>query len=307
VGAIVILLLGRQAITSLFKGPREIGGEDIASLGFWEEMAFQDDWVKIRADGSEFAANAFTGQDEFEKTVNYYLLKTRAGTLVVSSKGDHAPTMPVAGVLKDPDANVRQLMGKGVLVKGSERLVPWMLDEGDESLLGVFVLLAMVPAMIAAWNLWKGVRRMLDPGKHPAMRVLARSGPAEEIAVAVDAEHQAGGEKIGRIEMTRSWLIERGVLKVRFFYLGDVVWIYKYVLQGRLKHCFMTMHDRHGKLVRLKLKEAKVDELLGRVREVVPWALSGYDKEWAAQWKKNQAAFVATVEERRKAYMAGQG
>jgi hypothetical protein len=128
----------------------------------------------------------------------------------------------------------------------------------------------------------------------------------DPLGVAVLAEREAenprfkaGGWALGDTYLVQSTTFTFDVLRVR-----DLLWAYKkitkhsvnFIPTGRSYEAILTCYG--GRAV-VKAKEKVVDAILTFAHQRAPWAVIGYSDELAGLFNKQQAEFVAAVEQRR--------
>ena len=202
-------------------------------------------------------------------------------------------------------------------------VLPFVLAEGDPR-----IFLWIVFALLAAGTCWLGyltvrsLRRALDPGLHPALARLAADGHFPKVAAQVESELAAADAVRfrGRV-FTRSFVVDGRFARFDVRRWRDVVWAYRestqhhdwFIPAGKTHE--LRIHFSDGARMVCKTNwsfgkaasEESVDEALRLVSVRAPWAVAGFDQgaHWA--WRKDRAALVDAVAQRRAEIDAADG
>jgi hypothetical protein len=160
---------------------------------------------------------------------------------------------------------------------------------------------------LSLWGLLLVIRRTSDPASHPVLKALARFGPLDFVTSRIEAEMAGEHQKIGKLNLTNSWVVyeDRANLKATRF--EDVTWIYKHITTQRYygipisKTYTAMVYDRHGAKLELVggRKEQPTDEMLRAIAGRAPWAVMGFSHELDQAWKKDRNGFLAAVDRRK--------
>jgi hypothetical protein len=284
-------------------GPSAITIDDIASL----QSSWQAPSAFVRVDFARFdnwRVNVTGGRDHLN---DFYYAARAPGDRYVIVKTDtqDLPASLVGGL-----RSVQWAIESNVLEEFSRKVrgtaAPVMLDASDHTP-GVFVplLIAASLLILSAWQARKELREARDPAKNGMLRQLAKVGDVEEMALAVDAEVSEGLTSVGRLRMTRSWLIERNWFRTDLLYLGDVAWAYRYDAGNpgedlKVSGPAIVMYDFAGSRRTHRLPAREVEQLLAELRTRLPWVIVGFEAELLARWQKDPKEAFADVQERKR-------
>jgi len=246
----------------------------------------------------------------------FRLLKTGKGVLLMKTPSGE-PNDKFTGSLEKIPGDVQSKIVDGI---SSSRvrtaMLPFMLDATGFRAIGIFGLIVFVPlGLLAAYNLFKASRRSADSSQHPIVKSLQRYGDPEQLAAAIDAEcaNNNNCTRMGTLTITDSWLMQKSTYGLALRRLDDVVWLYRQVTQHRTngvptgKTHSARIRDRNGGMINVQLKEQQVVELLQRLSQRVPWAITGFDKSLEKTWTSDRQAIIAQVDQRRQQFLAQAG
>ncbi|HVU12424.1 MAG TPA: DUF6709 family protein [Phototrophicaceae bacterium] len=186
-------------------------------------------------------------------------------------------------------------------------LLPIMLDTSDFHVAAYVALVLMAVGIILGLALLiVGTRRMIDPSSHPIMKSLARYGDSQAISDEINRELAANPTKLGKtVALTPHWLVSQGTTYFKAARLRDIAWMYENITRHRTYGITTRrtyegyVYDRYGKLTNFAAKEQQVQDGLRAIAQAAPWAVMGYDAQYAEMWRKNRDQFLATVDQRR--------
>jgi hypothetical protein len=162
---------------------------------------------------------------------------------------------------------------------------------------GYLMTLALLVGLgLGLWNIVKALRRISEPGQHPALEQLRRYGPPQEVAMAISAD--LGGAppvKLGRVTLGNRWLTYESMFGVQTVPLGALVWIYHKV--QKIHMAVLVMEQ--GKPLEIPLKQQEAQALLTEIARRVPWVIAGYSPEIEKIWRSSPGQLVQAVAERR--------
>lgn len=130
----------------------------------------------------------------------------------------------------------------------------------------------------------------------------------------IDAETASPDQfaRVGKVVITKSWLLVPKTYGLTIRRLGDAVWAYKSMTQRRVNGiptgkthaavCYFT--DGTMETVPARTERA-AEELVMAIQQRAPWLLVGYDPQVESLWWLKRGEVLATLEERRK-HLVGQ-
>jgi hypothetical protein len=239
-------------------------------------------------------------------SASYFALLIDHRFLIVKSPS--SPPLTVAGALAPIAPDTASHLFKGLTPQQiEERAYPFELDTqgfrtpGYWALGGAaFFLLLLVRFARPA------LARFQDPEKHPVMKRIAKWG--DRISISSELEREAenpAAQKYGGCILGEKYLIHRSYYTIDVARFEDLLWAYKKILKKR--HTFIPVGtDYHAVMIfygvskEIQAKEKQVEEMLQFASQRAPWAVIGYNDQIATYYKKQQAAFCAAVEQRRR-------
>jgi hypothetical protein len=250
------------------------------------------------------------------KTVNttYFALVLDKRLMLVEIDGDQqADTMPpsLTGWLEDITNDEKTKIIQDIEteypdLKGS--FLSFKLQTGDFRTSGIIGLI--VGAIVLGFCLWgivAVIRYSIDPEAHPILKALARFGPLDFVTHQIETELSAPHTTLGQLHLTGNWLVFAAKSSLSATRYADVVWFYKHITTQRYygipisKTYTAMLYDRYGAQISMIAgrKEKAADEMLHAIYERAPWAVAGFTKDIETAWKKDRAAFLAAVEQRK--------
>lgn len=185
--------------------------------------------------------------------------------------------------------------------------LPIMLDTtGDEFGWYIGTGALIIIGLLSLWGVFAFIQRSGDVSKHPILKKLSRFGNVDVIISDIENELGAGKENpVGKLRLTRNYLVHTGTGKFEAMPYNSVAWVYKMVNQGRYGKTFQAhIYDDTGTQLVLTDKEQNVNAMLQAVAARAPWAIAGFSEEIKTAWNKDRQNFLAEVENRRRQTMA---
>lgn len=293
-------------------GPIDISGEDISALGgstslynravsgldmddtfYYEETIDEDTGRQVRID-------AYFGALEVGKDV---WILVRHPEEINTREEDYIGTLqPVSGTVT---REVYELAQDEMRIE----FLPVMLDTtGDEVMWYVGTAILVVTAIASLWGVFTFIQRNNDPTKHPIMKKLSRFGDAEQFVGDVERELSSGADKVGKLSLTRNYLVQEQSVGVNAMPYNKVAWLYKFIRSGRYgtKTYEAHINDVTGYEIVVIAKEDEVNQMLNAIAVRAPWAIAGFSDDIKRTWNKDRQSFISQVEKRRKEHLAQQ-
>jgi hypothetical protein len=315
-----LLLLAVPAVTAAFSykwaynvffGPFPIQASELEKVqdlgGRWEN------YFTVKADPGLPALD--TGAREGTKkkgmTTKWLVLPAGRRLLFVQAPIGHEGDEYVGYLapLRDADKDlINQLDGKSPGLKRT--LLPYKLNS-EYGYRGQFAAMAgvlVVPFLLGAlWVFGVFLLRRLAPDRHPVLRALAPYGEPGEVRKQIEADFDGPTLRIGRLQLTRDWLLSVRSWGLDVARVEDVVWAYKRVVRGEGASISAMICTRQGATFGIQGKDKDVDAMLKVLTECVPWALFGYDPRLDTFWSSEPQKLAAIVDERRRQFQAAPG
>jgi hypothetical protein len=188
-----------------------------------------------------------------------------------------------------------------------ENLVPLVFDTidkefnwyGDAAVLLVLLLGGL-------WGVVTFFQRNANPKNHPTLKKLATYGDVDKVIDSIDKELGSMPEEVGKLKLTRNWVVQSSGSTFEAIPYRDVVWAYKMIQTGKYntKTYYAHIGDKHGKMLAILAKEEQVNQMLQAVMSHAPWAFAGYNDELKKAWDKDRQQLVTAVEQRKAQYDA---
>ena len=320
--ALIVVVFAVAALSSRYllnfvTGPYDIPRDDVLNLT--EPGTLQRYWVTIQGDETidtgvqEVTTRTYAGAPIGESVTASYvalLLDDRMLLVRVRTAYTVTDTLFSGALVAMPADEQREIIDEIVEeVPDLEGVfLPVMLDTEPFRAMGFIGLAIGIPVLlIGLFNVFRALRRSLNPGAHPAMQALKAYGPAQSVAALLDAEASGPGvTRAGQATVTPNWLIKTTPLSLDVVRLDDLAWIYKKVTTQRVyfiptgKTFAAILRGQKGKLVEVAGKEDEVTRVLQAVAHRVPWVFAGYSAEMDKAWRSDQAGVLQAVNERRQ-------
>lgn len=304
--ALVIGLLSFRYYYNLLLGPFQLERDELFGLtsGFDDPLR---DWIRVEGDqaiDTEYEFRAGEGRTE-RVTASYIALLVNDRQLLAQLPGDliNAPRNRYDGFL----VPIPGIVQRGVVDEFIQRsdnptqpFLPIMLDVrplGGWGYAGFALNLAVL--LTGAFGVALTQYRTLYPERHPMLRHLARSGELQTTLDIIEAEMNEPHIEINTLHLTRNWLVSQSPTSLEATRYEDIVWVYK-----KMTHqdgYSVLIHDRHGKVIGIRAKELKANEILNLIRQRAPWALTEYHRDTESAWRSHRQELVARVDERKPA------
>jgi Family of unknown function (DUF6709) len=306
--------VARNQIVSFFTGPRELATQELVQMKDADEVARP--WVTVKGSSVfDTGWQNYTEHDSGSKTINSAYAGLAVGKRYVLVEIPHEideKTLPetFSGGLKNIPSEVSDQVMADIRQQNpslAKQFLPIMLDTGDfrnEIIFpgGIFLVAGIV---ITLALLYMGLRRTINPLRHPFMKALSRYGDPKQLSETITYEMNNNHAQVGKnIHITPHWLVftSGGFKAAR---LADVAWAYQKVVQHRTygintrKTYEANVWDQQGKLITFMGSQKDVIAALQAVGQAASWAVIGYSGELDQQWRKDRAGFVAAVRQRR--------
>lgn len=276
-------------------------------------------WVNLEGKemintGVQYISKSDSGKETIEAT--YFVMPLGSRLLLVSVQGnqtDEALPANVTGWLseigkEENEKVVQDIETSEPALKGM--FLPYKLQTGNfriNGFLGIGVGLVILAASL--WGLVTFFLRMANPDSHPIMQSLARFGPLDFVVNGIDMELSMPHTTIGKLHLTKSWMVFEAPTKLVATRYEDVTWIYKYFLKQKyngitVKTTYSAkVYDRFGVCCDFIAgrKEEIANQMLEAICQRTPWAVMGYSDQLEKIWKKDRQGFLAAVEQRKAA------
>jgi hypothetical protein len=240
-------------------------------------------------------------------SAGYYGLVVGKRALIVKSASK--PIGTIAGELKPFPSDLSNELFSGT--DGRElqaETYPFYLDTSGfrdagywSIAIGCLFLALFVRFGGRSWGRWR------DVSKHPVLK-RATEQWGDVLGVSVDAERElnaAVAHRSNGVFLTNKYVIEKTFFGFNIFRFDDMVWAYKKVTQRRVNFIptgksYNAVLIFYGGAKQFSGSQAKVHEVLAYAATKAPWAVIGYSKEIADEFKKHPKEFSQVVEARRR-------
>jgi hypothetical protein len=237
-----------------------------------------------------------------ETNVRYASLPISDRKLLIKTPGS-LDSGEFTGTLSEMPPDVCRILIKNCVFNS---YLPLMLNTGDFRVTGFFSLGAVILLLIGLiWAIVYTRQRMQNPAAHPIMRMLARFGDPVKIANQIDAELNDHFDTVGKIRLTKHWLVYGSLGALSLTRFQDIIWIYKAVIHhstnGALTgdNVSMKVWDRHGTCITITDYDSQINDTLKAVAGHAPWAFSGYSPDIEHHFKTNPTEMIHEVDRRK--------
>jgi hypothetical protein len=249
----------------------------------------------------------YTEYDNGSQRTDAYFAMAFVGKYIVMVRLDTAvdeAQMTYIGAFVQPDSVQSEIFTdfQREVPDDADKLVPLLLDTVDQefnwyggaAILAIFLLLGL-------WGVVTFFQRNANPQNHPTLKKLAKYGDVSTVVESLDKELGSMPDEVGKLQLTRNWLVQSAGTTFEAIPYRDLVWVYKMVQTGKYnsKTYYAHLCDKHGKMVAIVAKEEQVNQMLQAVMSRAPWAFAGYTDEVKKAWDKDRQQLVAAVEQRK--------
>jgi hypothetical protein len=143
---------------------------------------------------------------------------------------------------------------------------------------------------------------------------LARfKAPVGQVVAAIDNELATDNPKtpMRNILLTRSWLVHLQPFKLDLVHLDELVWVHAAITRRYMYYFipvgathYVRFGDRNGRLTQVQGKKNTVPDMVVAIAQRVPWVFAGHSDELEQAYRKNRAAVIAAVDQRRQQILA---
>ena len=248
------------------------------------------------------------GRETGRSYLHYFALPGSQRTLIVRSS-EHAPLMPVVGVLEPlPAAVAGQLSRTG--------LAPLMFDVEDPlgSWGSFYTAAALTAPVILLVLLVLTLGRLRNFRRSRTVAALARfQVPVGQVVAAIDSELAADNLRppMRNVLLTRSWLVHLQPFKLEVIHLDELVWVHAaltrrymyWIVPAGATHS-VRLGDRSGRLREIQGKKNAVPDTVVAIAQRVPWVFVTHSDELEQAYRRNRDAVIAAVDQRRQQMLA---
>lgn len=247
---------------------------------------------------------------------SYNLIVINDRLLLVESSETDYYGKEATGALVPVPGEVRMNIVDPVVAKNRAlrgQFLPFMLDATSFRMPGFIGILVGLPLLLlASWNIWRAVDWLTDSRKHPLTKALAQFGDPREVGRAIDAEHRLPEVlRIGKVTLTRSWMLREVSFNLTVGRLDDLIWAYKkitkhstnFIPTGKTFAVVICSRSWSGPL-EIDLNEKQCEDLLNFFTQRVPWALYGFDYTLDAEMNSNPMGVFNAVAAREREFKA---
>jgi hypothetical protein len=317
VTALLLLLLaavpasfGGATIVQAFRGPRPVSEQDLLAL---KEPPAGDNYVSLRLAQPAVDTGVTYGKKNNPGT-KYLVLLVGDRLMLCSARMSASGTeftgrlQTISGVDEQAWEKFQRLYAQRDPKPPPLRpRLPIMLQSVRSIWFDACAWLAAIAALAGpgVWVLARWLTVRGNPLRHPVMKALAKHGDPAAIRDELDEELDGEGVlRIGRLTLTPGWLVSVSFWSLEAARLGDVVWVYKRVVQGQGASISAVISLRDRTQLAVTGKDAEVNQMLRAIKAHSPWLPAGYGPELAALWHKAPDRFLAVVEQAKAEYLA---
>lgn len=185
----------------------------------------------------------------------------------------------------------------------------WLNNAFSEA--GYWKLIILGLFILACRNIVLFWKRNKNPSLHPIITALSKIGPPEKVAAMINEESKAPKLEVKSFIITNSWLLKSSIYGLEPILLGELAWVHSKVTSHYTygvpsgKSYSVCIYKRDGKSFEVACDELASSMLIGRVTEVAPWVVGGYNAEIKKFWDTDRQGFIAYVDQRKRERNAG--
>ena len=313
-GVLVVVLLNGRYLYNYAYGPFSMDREALLSLK--DPDALLNYWVTVQADRvTDTGVDAFHVLSSRNSTTRLLIgryMMANFGSLALLVKAPTGYTgTSFTGALQlvahDEEADKINNLLNNVLNR--DEVLPFMLDATDFRAGGtIWVILGILLTAVGLWNLWKVVRRTVNPDAHPLYQALSAYGPVASMAAAVDTEVTGGNVmrfgKKGSVILTPHWLLDQSTFSIKAVHLDDLVWAYMQEMRGRFGAIYSVVLWTAKGTHTVIHENSAAHNIMQHIQQYAPWAQVGYTPELAKTWRRNRQGLMKEVADRQRAIKA---
>jgi uncharacterized protein DUF6709 len=313
---VLFFLSNSRYVGNFLRGPFALDRAALDSIG--EVGAAQRYFVRVTpertidTDIREYTTHTSAGVETSREVSGAYYALALGDRFLIAKTGGDAPTVAEGSLEPLPADLESHLFDSKEMEAIRPRFYSFYVNNESFRLPGyiaiaVALVLGLLLVKIAA-PAWRYYR---EPESHPLLQRIA-SWRVDPLGVAVEAERdfntprfrEGNGWKVGDKYLIRSAFFTFDLLR-----LTDLLWAYKKVTKHSINFIptgktYDAILVCYGGSATIKAKEKRVEEMIRFAAERAPWAVIGYSAEVAKMFNKDQRAFTAAVEARRKAASA---
>jgi hypothetical protein len=136
----------------------------------------------------------------------------------------------------------------------------------------------------------------------PILRGIARFGDSQTVLAEVEAELRRDALTVGNVALTEHWLVSQSPASFELTRYEDIVWVYKKMThQSSSGHTYSVLiHDRYGKVMAVRAKELRANEIAALIHQRAPWAFNDYTRDLESDWRFRRTAMLEAVAHRKQ-------
>jgi hypothetical protein len=310
---VAAVVLTRNYLINFFSGPFTVEKADV--LAITDINQIDRTFVTLTGDDVTYTRyNEFETRDSGAETItkSYAALFLDDRLLLVEVEGNQEefPLTFTGGLVATPGDIQSDVINALELevpeLKGA--FLPFILKTEDFRRVGyIGIAIGGVILILSLIGLFRTIQRNTDMTRHPIMRRLAQYGEPDVIAEQVDREMSQEHTEVGKLHLTRSWLLHTQPTALEVARLQDVMWAYKKVTQHRTygivvrKSYTVLIWDRNNVCITIPARnEDEAHTMLEALLTRAPSTVIGYDANIEKSWRQDRDGFIAAVEQRRR-------
>lgn len=315
VGALLLIASTWTYWRNVWEGPCPLAGSRLVALTADDVQHLTRYYVTVEGRQVDAAIDEMKGS---EVDWRWLLIEIDGRLLAVKSLPDAPSGPPYSGVLSEIPSSVRTDILPRFYARNPSleaRMLPFYLsaDAFEPNGRAVTWGLAAI-VLIALWNVRNALVRWRSVERHPSVRALCRHG--DGAAASLEAEVAAAIAQAPdptlvdnpplserRFIVTESWLFTRETFGFTVWHLDELLWVYETssdrAIIGSIPSTLL-LHGRDGRYALHTGTFAEVTETLDELRCRAPWVFTQLDERVAGLWKRDRAALIAEVDQRRQ-------
>jgi hypothetical protein len=311
VGGLLLITSNQRYFDNFLNGPFTLGAADLDAIDDVETTPRYFARVTgsrvidtgLREYAVRRSAGVETGRSE---SGGYYALVVGEKFLIFKSRGDATSSVAVGRLRPWPSELESEMFDSKEMKELRPRFYSFYVQNGAFRVTGYWLIIGAI--VFVALLVWKGRpawRHWRDPSAHPLVARMASWGDPLSVAVlAAEREFQNPRFKAGGWSLSDTYLVRSTTFAFDLLRTHDLLWAYKKITKHSVNFIptgksYEAILSCYGGSAVVKAKEKVIDAILTFAHQRAPWAVIGYSDELAGLFNKQQAEFVAAVEQRR--------
>jgi hypothetical protein len=255
---------------------------------------------------------------ETGRSYMYYFALPGQQRIVLARAAEEAPSLPIVGTLQPVPAEMeRRMLEFYPELRSGPGLAPLLLEAEDSlgSWASLYTAGALTAPVIALIFLSITLGRLWNFRRSRSVVALGRfKVPVDQLVAAIDDElaREDPTTAVRSILLTTSWLVHVQPFKLEVVHLDELVWVHAAITRRYMYYFipvgstnYLRLGDRSGRLRTIQGREKAIPHAIVAIAQRIPWVFAGHSDELEQAYRRNRAAVVAAVDQRRQQMLGG--